>query len=160
MIVSFDLDNTLLVAPDEIKAENPLDFPWNMIYKERLRLGTLSLLDELHFMGISIWIYTTSSHSEKYIKRLFGHYGIKIDAVVNDDRHTEEHMENRTEPIPPRYPGKYRIGLQTDDDTSALQSGRICDFKIQLIGVQDEKWHIRIMAQIRKIRFIYRTSCV
>jgi len=160
MIVSFDLDNTLLVSPDEFKAEDALYFPLNMIYKERLRFGTLSLLEEIQFLGIRIWIYTTSSYSEKYIKRLFWHYGIRIDAVVSDNRHTEEDTENRTEPTPPRYPGKYRIGLQTDDDTSELQKGRICDFKVQLIGVQDEKWHSRIIAQIRKIRFAYRTSCV
>ena len=37
MIVSFDLDDTLFVSPPEFQTENELTFPWNMIYKERLR---------------------------------------------------------------------------------------------------------------------------
>ena len=38
MIVSFDLDDTLYVSPNEFKTEKELGFPWNKIYKERLRL--------------------------------------------------------------------------------------------------------------------------
>ncbi len=40
MRVSFDLDEVLFVAPGLVKAESPLSFPFNKLYKERLRLGT------------------------------------------------------------------------------------------------------------------------
>ena len=36
MIVSFDLDDTLYVSPNEFKTEKELAFPWNKIYKEML----------------------------------------------------------------------------------------------------------------------------
>ncbi len=86
MIVSFDLDDTLLVDPTKVAIENPLRFPYSLIYKERLRLGTIQLLLKIRENGIKLWVYTTSFRSERYIKLLFKHYGIIIDEVlmVND----------------------------------------------------------------------------
>ena len=37
MIISFDLDDTLFVSEDKFDVEQPLPFPFNVIYKERLR---------------------------------------------------------------------------------------------------------------------------
>ena len=58
--IFFDLDDTLFVSPPEFQTENELTFPWNMIYKERLRLGTVELFRKLQSEGIETWIYTTS----------------------------------------------------------------------------------------------------
>ena len=52
MIVSFDLDDTLFVSPSRFKTEEELGFPWNKIYKERLRYGTKALIEKLHNHGI------------------------------------------------------------------------------------------------------------
>ena len=46
MIITFDLDDTLYVSPKNIETEKELKFPWNKIYKERIRLGT---------KGLDIW---------------------------------------------------------------------------------------------------------
>ena len=43
MIVSFDLDDTLFVSSQDFKTEKELIFPLKMIYKERLRSGTIDL---------------------------------------------------------------------------------------------------------------------
>ncbi len=40
MKISFDLDDVLFVDPKEMETEPPLRFPFNRIYKERLRKGT------------------------------------------------------------------------------------------------------------------------
>ncbi len=47
MIVSFDLDDTLFVSSVNFKTEKELSFPFNKIYKERLRLGTKELFEKL-----------------------------------------------------------------------------------------------------------------
>ena len=47
MIVSFDLDDTLFVSPPEFQTENELTFPWNLIYKDRLRFGSEDLVRNL-----------------------------------------------------------------------------------------------------------------
>ena len=47
MRVSFDLDEVLFVSPETHKTEPELAFPWKLIYKERLRLGTPELIRRL-----------------------------------------------------------------------------------------------------------------
>ncbi len=150
MIVSFDLDDTLFVLPDHFKTENELRFPWNKIYKERLRFGAILLLKQLQEQGIQVWIYTTSFRSERYIMGLFHHYGIKLDDVINGARHAREVQGNKTESMPSKYPSKYRIDLHIDDDVSVLQNGRVYGFKVHLIGAQDDNWDKKILAKINK----------
>lgn len=151
MIVSFDLDDTLFVSPDNFKTEAELKFPWNKIYKERLRLGTISLLNELHHQGIQVWIYTTSFRSERYIRGLFHRYGIKLDYVVNGTKHAKEVQGSKMEPMPSKFPGKYRIDLHIDDDVSVLQNGRTYGFKVHLVGAQDDSWDKKVLDKISNI---------
>lgn len=151
MIISFDLDDTLFVSPDNFKTETELRFPWNKIYKERLRFGTISLLKELQQQGIQVWIYTTSFRSERYIRGLFDHYGIKLDYVVNGARHAKEVQGNKTEPMPSKYPGKYRIDLHIDDDVSVVQNGRAYGFNVHLIGAPDDSWDKKVLDKISSI---------
>lgn len=152
MIVSFDLDDTLFVSPENFKTEKELRFPFNKIYKERLRLGTKELFRKLQSDGIKTWIYTTSFRSENYIRNLFKHYGIKIGAVVNGSRHMAEVQGNRKEPMPSKYPSKYRISLHVDDDISVLQNGKSYGFKVFLIGPQDDEWVEKVFAEAQRIK--------
>ena len=54
MRVSFDLDEVLFVSPETHKTEPALIFPLNLIFKERLRLGTPELVKKLQAMGYDI----------------------------------------------------------------------------------------------------------
>ena len=60
MRVSFDLDEVLFVSPNTHRTEPPLHFPFNRIYKERLRYGTPELINTLQSMGYEVWVYTSS----------------------------------------------------------------------------------------------------
>lgn len=151
MRVSFDLDDTLFVSPDNFKTEQELRFPLNKIYKERLRLGTIALMQYMKEEGIEVWIYTTSFRSKNYIKKLFRCYGIKIDAVVNGERHAQEVQGNKTEAMPSKYPSKYRIDLHIDDDISVAQNGRTYGFKVFLVGQQDDDWVEKIRREIGRL---------
>lgn len=117
MIISFDLDDTLFVTPDEFKTEKELKFPLNKIYKERLRYRTIRLFNYIRHQNTQLWIYTTSFRSERYIRGLFKCYGIKLDHVINGTRHAKEVQADKKEPMPSKYPGKYRIDLHIDDDS-------------------------------------------
>ena len=152
MKISFDLDDTLFVSPDKFKTEKNLKFPFNIMYKERLRYGTVKLIGELKKMGAEIWIYTTSFRSERYIRGLFKRYGIKLDQVVNGVRHTVEVQRGKKEPMPSKYPSWYRIDLHIDDDVSVLNNGKIYGFKVFLIGEQDDKWTDKILEYCRLLR--------
>lgn len=126
MIVSFDLDDTLFVSPEKFKTEEPLSFPFNKIYRERLRLGT---------------------------KDLFRHYGIKLGQVVNGSRHSAEVQGGKSEPMPSKYPGRYRIDLHIDDDVSVYQNGRTYGFKVFIVGPQDDEWANKIIEKVESISY-------
>jgi len=152
MIVSFDLDDTLFVDPATVETENALKFPYSRRYKEGLRLGTVELLSKIRNSDIKLWIYTTSFRSEKYIRALFKHYGIKLDNVINGDRHQKDVQKDKREPMPSKYPSYYRIDLHVDDDISVLQNGRIYGFKVYLLKGNDSNWHIALWNEIEKIK--------
>ncbi len=151
MRVSFDLDDTLFVSPENFKTEAELMFPFNKIYKERLRLGTIELMKWIREQGIELWIYTTSFRSERYIRGMFRRYGIKLDSVVNGERHAREVQAGKREAMPSKYPGKYRIDLHIDDDVSVVQNGRTYGFKVFLTGAQDDAWVDKIKKEIKKV---------
>ena len=152
MKVSFDLDETLLIDPGEIPAEDKLKFPYYLIYKERLRKGTVELIKWLQEEGIEVWIYTTSFRSQRYIRRLFKCYGLSLDEVINGKRHKEEVQGTKNEPMPSKYPSRYRIDLHIDDDISVAQNGKLYGFNVYVIRRDDQKWHKNIMYEVNKIK--------
>ena len=151
MRISFDLDDTLFVAEEDgFKLEPPLKFPWNRIYKERLRAGTVGLMQRLREMQCEIWVYTTSFRSPFYIRSLFRHYGIRIDEIVNGARHAKEVQAEHSEPMPSKYPAHYRIDLHVDDDKSVLANGQYYGFRVFQIGPPDDEWAEKIIAAVQK----------
>lgn len=152
MRVSFDLDDTLFVDPEKFRTEKELRFPFNKIYRERLRLGTVGLFKYLEEHDIEAWIYTTSFRSERYVRGLFRCYGIRLCGVVNGERHASEVQRNSREALPSKYPGKYRIDLHVDDDITVKQNGDTYGFRVHIIGSEDERWADKIIGVIERIK--------
>ena len=152
MRISFDLDDTLFISPEKTKAEPELKFPFSVIYPDRLRAGTVSLMQYLHDTGNEVYIYTTSFRSERYIRNLFRHYHIQIDEIINGARHAREVQGHRAEAMPSKYPSHYRIDLHIDDDISVLENGKYYGFQVYLIQENDTQWTENIIAQIQKKR--------
>lgn len=154
MIVSFDLDETLFVNPEKVPTEDNLSFPLNKIYKDRLRKGTSELLKWINNNNIELWIYTTSFRSERYIKSIFRHYGIKIDNIINGKRHEKEIQKTNTERLPSKYPAKYHIDLHIDDEISVYQNGISYGFRVYLLKENDTLWTENIKNEILRIKKI------
>lgn len=150
--VSFDLDDTIFVSPENVRTEKNLKFPLNKIFKERLRLGTKSLFKYISEHG-ELWIYTTSYRSEKYIRNLFRCYGIKIDNIVNGYRHQREVQGNKTEIMPSKYPSRYHIDLHVDDEIHVAQNGERYGFRVFIVGEQDNEWDKKIIEIMKKSYF-------
>ena len=86
--ISFDLDDTLACHRAEVAAE-PGYFP-TFIHRwlgEPLRHGTGSLMRKLRRRGCSVWIYTPSGRTPLHIRRWLLLHGIRVDGVVNSERH-------------------------------------------------------------------------
>ena len=152
MIVSFYLDETLYVDPKTVETEKVLRFPYNKFYQERLRLGTIELMTKIRSEGIKLYVYTTSYRSERYVKKYFKHYGIKLDMIINGQRHQKEVQGERKEPLPSKYPSRYRIDLHVDDDISVAQNGKIYGFKVFLVKNTDTDWDTKLWEEIKRIK--------
>ena len=152
MRVSFDLDEVLFVSPQTHRTEPPLPFPLGLIFRERLRLGTPDLIRTLQATGYSVWIYTSSFRSERYIRWLFRLYGVRLDGIVNAQRHQREVQRDRWETLPQKLPNRYRISLHVDDETVIASWGRQYGFHTFLLNAQDDDWKEKILAYADRIR--------
>ena len=152
MRVSFDLDEVLFVSPDTHKTEPPLRYPLNRIYRERLRLGTPELIRELQNLGYEVWVYTSSFRSEGYIRKLFRHYGVKFDGIINGTRHLKEVQRDNKIILPQKMPNRYRISLHIDDESVICSLGRQYGFEAYQLDAQDDDWKDKIIARADEIR--------
>lgn len=152
MRISFDLDEVLFVNPADHATEPPLRFPFRRLYPERLRLGTPRLIASLREMGCEVWVYTSSFRSERYIRALFRHYGVRFDGIVNAQRHNREIQRDRKEILPSKLPNRYHITLHVDDEEIVCSYGRMYGFKVYRLKAQDDEWERKILEQVRQIR--------
>ena len=152
MRVSFDLDEVLFVSPETHKVERPLRFPFNHIYRERLRLGTPELINTLQKLGYEVWIYTSSYRTENYIRGLFRHYGVRLDGIVNAQRPLREVQGDRRTRLPQKVPSHYRISLHVDDESVICTAGREYGFRTYQLDADDDSWKDRIIQRAEEIK--------
>ena len=152
MRVSFDLDEVLFVLPETHKTEPELHWPFNRIYKERLRLGTPELINTLQDLGYEVWVYTSSFRSEQYIRGLFRHYGVHFNGIVNANRHLREVQRDKKELLPQKLPNHYRISLHIDDEAIVCTLGRQYGYNVYQLNAQDDDWKEKIIARADAIR--------
>lgn len=156
MRISFDLDEVLFVSTATHRAEPPLVFPLNKIFRERLRLGTPALIHRLHALGYEVWVYTSSFRTEKYIRGLFMCYGVRFDGIVNAQRHLKEVQGTRRETLPQKLPNHYRITLHVDDEMAICSLGRQYGFRTYHLDAQDDDWAEKIIEfadTVRRFQF-------
>lgn len=137
MRISFDLDKTLFVDPESIPVEPELQFPFNKIYKDRLRLGAASFLKELSNSTVELWLYSASDRSERYIRSYFNHYDVKIDRLVFPKKEPELSPANTT------------TDIHVDDKMTVYHNG---DSFVYDINGSEKSWTDIIRSELENIR--------
>ncbi|HEX9061282.1 MAG TPA: HAD family hydrolase [Clostridia bacterium] len=151
MKISFDLDDTLILTGENCLYEDSIKFPYSILYKERLRKGTVNLCKELASLGYDICVYTTSERSTRYISKLFKLYGIKLNNIVNQKIHMNIVQGNRKEIMPSKVPSRFGIDLHIDDDVSVRQNGVQYGFKVLIVDKNDGEWDQKVLNEARRI---------
>ena len=80
--VTLDLEEVIFCMSEGEEAEKPLGFPYNRMFKERIRRGVPALLHYLGQQGYDIWIYTSGYYSHDYLSDYFKRYTVKIDGLI------------------------------------------------------------------------------
>ena len=152
MRISFDLDDVLFVNPAKFETEPPPHAPFDRIFKERLRKGTVDLIHTLQNEGFEVWVYTSSFRSERYLRALFSRYRIHFDDIVNAQRHLREVQRDRPQILPQKMPGYYRISLHVDDEEAIHANARRYGFRTICVREPDDHWAEKVLNEALRIR--------
>ncbi|OLS64379.1 hypothetical protein PSEMO_06640 [Pseudomonas putida] len=151
--ISFDIDDTLACLPHHSPAEDSKlpDFIHRWL-GEPLRSGTRALIRDLRRQGCSIWIYTSSGRTPSYIRRWLMLYGIRVDGVVNSDRHNHALTEHAFEKMPSKFPPAFDIDLHVDDSDGVRIEGDDHGFRVVVICPKDKSWAKKVLAAAGEVQ--------
>ena len=152
--VSFDVDDTLVCCGGAACCE--ASYIPQFIRRwlgEPLRAGTGALVRELRRRECSVWIYTTSGRSPFYIRRWLLLHGIRVDGVVNSERHRQGLATHGFSRLPSKFPPAFGIDLHVDDSEGVRMEGESHGFRVVVIRPDDPHWTRRVLDAVT------RTQC-
>jgi len=150
MRISFDIDDTLVCGPD-VPVEQSVPWWCRWMYPERLRHGTRELMRELAGRNHRLWIYTTSYRGPWYLRGWFRSIGIRVEDVVNQDRHDQVIGRMRFAGYPPsKYPRAFGIDLHIDDSEGVAMEGREHGFRVLVVSPNDVDWTTRVLEAVEE----------
>ncbi|MBR5973584.1 MAG: ParB-like nuclease domain-containing protein [Clostridiales bacterium] len=112
--VTLDLDEVIFCRKEKDVPEKRLSFPFNKMYKERIRLGISALLHLFAKEGYDVWIYSWNYYSMEYIKAFFHKYHVNVDGIITGTKRKEKgHSEamRRTREL---FEGHYKETIHID----------------------------------------------
>jgi hypothetical protein len=89
-------------------------------------------------------VYTTSYRSVWRIRRLFWLHGIRLDGVVNQQRHNRE-VQARCSKHPPTF----GIDLLVDDSEGVRLEGERHGFRVVVVQPKDTQWTATVQAAMQ-----------
>jgi hypothetical protein len=119
-------------------------------FGEPLRRDTCSLIRQLRQRGCSIWIYTSSLRTPFQIRLWLLLRGVRIDGIINDERHRRELAGRRFSRLPSKYPPAFGIDLHVDDSEGVRMEGDMHGFRVVVVRPDDERWTQRVLDAVTK----------
>ena len=145
MIISFDIDNTLIPYSNEFEVEKKTLLS-KLLWAEPLRKGTVDLFHELEKNGHEIWIYTTSFRSPMKLKRTFKSYGLHPSKMINEKINQKQLRQNNC--TASKNPRLFGIDIHIDDSKGVGMEGEKYNFKTIIIDTNDIGWADKIKKRI------------
>ena len=144
MRLAFDLDNTIIRCGHHFPFETPQRrILARLLSNEQLRHGTKALVDYCRQRRWEVWVYTTSYRSAWRIRRLFWLHGIRLDGVVNQQRHDRKVRARCT-----KHPPSFGIDVLIDDSEGVRIEGERHGFRVLVVRPEDERWTEKVQATL------------
>ncbi len=145
MIISFDIDNTLIPYHDEFAVEQPRWCAklWGV---EKLRKGTTALFKTLEQQGHEIWIYTTSFRSSFQLKKTFWAYGLYPRRYINE--RINQRLLIRHGCRASKNPLLFGIDLHIDDSEGVKLEGARHGFAVIHLATDDKAWEKTVIDKV------------
>jgi hypothetical protein len=147
MKVAFDLDDTLIPTTVSFSCgSRKANFPFNLFFKEHLRVGAAGLLKQIYAQH-ELWIYTTSLRSPLDVKLWLYGFDVKIHGVINADIHYAR--VNRT-PFQKysKSPKIFGIDCLIDDSRGVQMECETQGVQCILVDYDDDQWTEKVSCKI------------
>lgn len=145
MIISFDIDNTLISYSDEFPLEER-EWKAKMLAAEPIRKGTIRLFKELESRGHEVWIYTTSFRTKFNLKRTFWAYGLSPSKIINETINLKLLKKHGSKAS--KNPKLFGIDLHIDDTEGVGIEGERYGFRTIIISPDDLDWVEQVLDNI------------
>ncbi|MDB6064410.1 MAG: hypothetical protein JWR26_618 [Pedosphaera sp.] len=153
MRISFDIDETLVCRHTDVPNEvGRLPLFLHRRLAEPLRRGTRTLIQQLRQQGWHIWIYTSSARTKFHIWLWLFLYGIRVDGIINEQKHRLELADRRFSRLPSKYPPAFGIDLHVDDSEGVRMEGEEHNFQVAVVRPEDENWTQRVLDAASRCR--------
>lgn len=151
MRISFDIDDTLVIRGGFTRGEAGM-LPCFIRERlgEPLRYGTVDLFKELRRRQWEIWIYTTSERTPWQIRSWLWLYGIRVDGIVNGEKHRETLAQSNPSLTISKYPPAFQIDLHIDDSEGVKMEGKPQHFEVIVVNPGDELWARKVLEAVEK----------
>jgi hypothetical protein len=146
MRISFDLDDTLVCYQPGALYE-PARVPWWLRpwVHEPLRLGAAALLGELA-AAHEVWVYTTSYRHPRGVSWWLWCYGVRVGAVINQDRHERAFgRQGRS-----KDPARFGIDLHVDDSWGVWVENRF-ERNVCVVSPDDPDWADKVRDAVARV---------
>jgi FMN phosphatase YigB (HAD superfamily) len=148
MIISFDIDNTLIPLSNEFHVEESTLLS-KILGAETIRKGTVDLFHQLKKKDHEIWIYTTSYRSTFHLRKTFFSYGLHPSRIINEK--TNRAVLSLHNCSASKNPKLFGIDLHIDDARGVEMEGERHGFKTLIIKPEDKDWIIQVLERVEEI---------
>jgi len=148
MIISFDIDDTLIPYSDEFETEEETLIS-KILGAESIRKGTIDLFYELEKRDHEIWIYTTSFRSILNLKKTFKSYGLNPSKIINENINQKLLKKHNCKAS--KNPKLFGIDLHIDDSKGVEMEGNRFGFNTIIIRTEDKDWVNKILTEIKSL---------
>lgn len=142
--VTFDLDEVVFCAEEGEATEKAPGFPYNMIFKEKIKLGIPALFHYFNTLKYDVWVYSADFYSADYIQSFFRRYNARVDGVVTGTSKKKGKDTDKKE-IENLVSNKYNVTIHIDRDMMIMSDSRTKDFSEYSLSGESLEWSKEIM---------------
>ena len=150
--VTMDLDEVVFCQGEDELVEKLLPFPYNRIYKERLRYGLPALLHYLAKQGYDIWVYTAKYYSYDYISSYFKRYSVKLDGIITGTARRTGDMPEIRRKTEKLFSNQYSERLHIDQNTVLRTWRDSKEFEEYPLETQPSEWSQTVMTVVKGLK--------
>lgn len=149
--VTMDLDEVVFSTGPDDQTEKALPFPFNRVYRERLRLGIPALFRFFNANGYDIWVYSAKYYSVDYIKEFFKLYHVHVTGIVTGTARKGPKDSIAREKLESQVNNKYPFTVHIDSGMVLWINSLTKDFKEYPLSSSAAGWSSEIMAIVGSV---------